>query len=1024
MASQIFNFPGFFDREIDLTSRQQAPTGIPAGVLGTSQRGPAFVPFTVGSFADYRSIFGDLNIRYSAPYAVDKFLENRTALTFIRVLGAGANDTSTDISTTKTQGTVKNAGFTISGTLGEVTGDPIVSQGSVQFLVAKHFVSGNEAFGMPMFTNNDSTFVTGAADIVNLVRGVVFTASGTRVQVLSYASNYSETSDAMATPDATSRYFKLALSSSAGASFGTDEGFAGVRIYTASLNPTDDNYFAKLLNTDPEKFGDENHLLYSDFAVDAELATLETGAGSVAIASGSSNTSAVSGDTTLPFLNAFGRFDTRYTTPRSPWFISQPYGETEHDLFYIEATDDGAYANSKIKISISNIQKSANPKDKHGSFNLVIRAFDDTDTDPKVLEQFSDLSLDPASEKYIGKVIGDKKARFNFDAENADDRRLLTTGLYANRSRNVRVVISDAVTLGSVPDDAVPFGFRGVDILNTNTLLSDTTGSAGLGTAGRLAIHGSDIIAAGRLEGAILPPIPLRFKVTRGNVDNVAGGLIGEPGVLEVPDARYYLGVKFTRNSNNLNPNIIGLENKLIRSYTQFAGIQKLDVLVTGSGKDTFNNNKFTLARVALGNGALADITSSVNNHMKEAAYIRNGKPDGFEYKITDGAVGRVTLATLYQKGATPTDFNKFSGFAKFTTFLFGGFDGTNILDKNAALQNDRSTSTETRSGDGATGNASTTFVSPGFDVNQNGSGIQNATVNSYRVATDIITDTIASNVNILAVPGQRDPLVTDYTGDAVRDFGIAFYAMDIPSYDSNTDRIWDNETTKFIDVEQTANVFEQRALDNTAAGAYFPDVVMEDTINRRKVTVPSTVGALAALGFNDRVSYPWFAPAGFNRAALNFVDRAKVRIRQPERERLFAVHINPIVKFPGNTANVIFAQNTLEQAESALGSINVVRMMNELKRQVADIGNRVIWEQITPEIYTELGKSFRGVLNTITSRAGIERYDVIVDGRNNTSADRDNNTVNVRIVLIPTRTVEFIAIDFIITRSGVSFSS
>jgi len=1020
MASQIFNFPGFFDREIDLTARQQTPTGVPAGVIGTSERGPAFVPFTVGSFADYRTIFGDLNVRHSAPYAVDKFLENQSALTFVRVLGAGSNDTSADIDATRSKGTVKNAGFAISGTLGEVPSSPAVSQGSVQFLVATHFVSGNEAFGMPMFTNNNSTLVTGSADLVNLVRGVIFTASGTRIQVLDHDENYTEIADAIATPNSTTRYFKMVISSSAGASFGTDEGFSGVRIYTASLNPTDDNYFAKLLNTDPEKFGDEKHLLYSDFAVDAEIATLETGAGTVAIASGSSNTSTTSGDTSLPFLNAFGKFNTRYTTPRSPWFISQPYGQTEHDLFYIEATDDGAYANSRIKVSITNIQKSANPKDKFGTFNVVVRAFDDTDVNPKILEQFSSLSLNPATDKYIGKVIGDKKARYNFDAENAEDRRLLTTGMYANKSRNIRVIISDAVAQGSIPADAVPFGFRGIELLNTNTLLADTTGSSGLGTSGRLGIHGSGL--NGRLEGAIVPPIPLRFKVTRGEVDNTAGGLIGEAGISEVADARYFWGVKFTRNNNNLNPNIVGLENKLIRSFTNFSGIEKLDVLVTGSNKDVFNNNKFTLARVALGNSALADVTSSVNSHMKEAAYIRNGSPDSFEYKITDGAVDRITLATLYQKSTSASEFNKFSGFAKFTTFLYGGFDGTNTLDKNSAMQNDRSTSSETRSTDGEEGNASSTFVSPGFDVNQNGAGIQNASVNSYRVATNIITDTIASNVNIVAVPGQRDPLVTDYVSDAVRDFGIAFYVMDIASYDSSADRIWDNEPTKYIDVEQTANIFEQRAIDNEYAGAYFPDVVMEDTINRRKVTVPSTITALAALGFNDRVAYPWFAPAGFNRAALNFVDRAKVRIRQTERERLFSVHINPIVKFPGNSANVIFAQNTLEQAETALGSINVVRMLNELKRQVADIGNRKIWEQITPSLYTDLEKSFRGVLNTITSQAGIERYEVVVDGRNNTNIDRENNTVNVRIVLIPTRAVEFVAIDFVITRSGVEF--
>jgi len=1026
MASQIFNFPGFFDREIDLSAREESPTGTPAGVIGGSERGPAFVPYTVGSFADYRTIFGDLNTRYAAPYAADKFLANRSALTFIRILNAGANETSTDIDTTRTQGTVKNAGFIISGAA-EVPGNEAVAQGVVQFIVANHYVSGNEAYGLPMFTDNDS-FATGSDGAwngyANLVRGVIFCASGTRMQILSHDQYYSETSDDAATPSDTTRYFKIAISSSLGTSFGNDEGFDGVRIFTASLNPTEDNYFAKLLNTDPERFADERHLVYADYAVDAEIATLESGIDSVAIASGSASTSSTSGDSSLPFLNAFGRFDTRYTAPKSPWFISQPYGETEHDLFYIEAIDDGAYANSRIKVSILDIQKSANPKDKYGTFNLVVRDFFDTDVEPRILEQFSNMTLNPDSDNYIGKVIGDKKARFNFDAADVSDRRLLTTGKFANRSRNVRVVISDQVAKKAVPADAVPFGFRGVEVLNTNSALVDTTGSAAtdrlhLRSTGTLDTHG-------RLLGAIVPPIPHRYKVTRGATDTDGSRLAGAPGTTEITDGRYYWGVKFTRNSNALNPNVVELENKLIKSMTKFAGISKLDMLVTGSQKDTFNNNKFTLARVALGNGALADITSSVNKHMKETVYFRNGRPDGFEYKIIDPMTddSRITFATLYQKGATASDFNKFTNFTKFTTFLYGGFDGTNILDKNAATFNDRSTSAETRTSDGEIGNAAATFTSPGLASNVNGAGISNSTVASYRAASDIVTDAIASNVNIVATPGQRDPLVTDYVSDAVRDFGIAFYVMDIPLYDSDIERIWDDETSKYVDVEQTANSFELRALDNEYAGAYFPDVVIEDIVNRRRVTVPSTVGAIAALGFNDRIAYPWFAPAGFNRASLDFVTKTKVKIKQPERERLFAIHVNPITKFPGTAANVIFAQNTLEQAESALGSINVVRMLNELKRQIIDIGNRTIWEQITPTIYTELEKSFRNVLNTITSRAGIERYDVVVDERNNTNVDRDNNKVNVRIVLVPTRAVEFIAVDFIITRSGVQFAS
>lgn len=1031
MVSQIFNFPGFFDREIDLTAQIQAPVGVPAGVIGGAERGPAFVPFTVGSFSDFRTRFGDLNPRYAAPYAVDRFLENRTALTFIRILGAGANETSADISTTETQGTVKNAGFKLSPSASAVSPDK--SDGSVQFLVARHVISSSETFAMPMFTDNDSIVNDSQA---YLVRGVIFTATGTRIQIMDWDENFvpgtTGPSDDIATVSSSvapaGRTFKLVISSSGDPNFGTDDGNVGVRVLTASLDPAADTYFAKLLNTDPERFFDEKHVVYADYAVDAEIASVGTGSGDVGIASGSVNTSSTSGNSTLSFLDAFGRFDTRYTTPKTAWFISQPYGKVEYDLFYIEAIDDGAYANQRFKISITNILKSSNVRDKHGTFTLVVRTFDDTDVEPQILEQFNNLSLDPDSDQYIAKVIGDKRARFNFDAEAEEDRRLITTGKFENRSRIIRVVMASQVEQKKIPEDAVPFGFRGTCPLNTNSALVDTSGSVA-DSIRRLYVSGADGAGNGDLQWAVVPPLPFRYKVTRGNA-STSQGFEGAPGTTELTDARYFWGVKGTRNvdanGNALNPNIVSLPNKVVAAYTKFAGIDKLDTVVTGTQKDDFNDNKFTLARVALGNTSLTDVTSSANVHMKEAAYLRNREPDGFEYKVTDEISGldRITFATLYQKGTTAADFNKFSNFAKYTTVMVGGFDGVNILDKNAATFNDRSTSTETQASAGGIGNAAATFVSPGLSENVNGFGTANQTIFSYRRASEIITDAIASNINILALPGQRDPLVTDFAADEARDFGLAFYVQDVPAYDSNGDRIWDNETSKFVDIEQTANQFEQRALDNEFAGAYFPDIVIDDSVNNRRVTVPASVGALAALGFNDRVAYPWFAPAGFNRAALDFVQLTKTRIKQPERERLFDIHINPIVKFPGEPGFVIFAQNTLEQAETALGSINVVRMMNDLKRQIIEIGNRVIFEQIVPELYTELDRRFRNVLNVISARAGIERFDVIVDDRNNTNLDRENNRINARIVLVPTRAIEFIAIDFIITRSGVSFDA
>ena len=109
MTEQTFRSPGFFEREVDLSGRTRTIEGIPAGIIGTAQRGPAFVPVTVGSFLDFERKFGTLDPDRFGPYAVDAFLQNRTAVTYIRVLGAGANASAGDIAVTVQKGTVKNA---------------------------------------------------------------------------------------------------------------------------------------------------------------------------------------------------------------------------------------------------------------------------------------------------------------------------------------------------------------------------------------------------------------------------------------------------------------------------------------------------------------------------------------------------------------------------------------------------------------------------------------------------------------------------------------------------------------------------------------------------------------------------------------------------------------------------------------------------------------------------------------------------------------------------------------------------
>ena len=1000
---ETFRSPGYYESETDLsTPAQSTPTGVPAGVIGTANKGPAFVPVTVGNFDEFSSVFGGLDITKYGPYVVNEFLKNRSSLTYLRVLGAGANETDADINNTVSTGRVTNAGVRIEGSL---AADDSLGRhvGCVQFIGAVHDLQANEAYGLPMFTDNDS--YTGSS--VNLIRGMVLMASGARMLVMDGDESVVGAFSGGSNPDdfatLTSNKFKLVISSTLGNGFNNADGNPGVRVLTASLNPSDDDYYAKILNTNPDNFVSEQHLLYADFAVDSEIATA-TGVGML---SGSTHVSTDSGEPTLVMRNAFGGLDTRYRTPSTPSFISQPFGDTEYDLFSVEARDDGAYANTLYKVAITNVQASIDDSNKYGTFTIEIRSFDDTDSNKKVLESYPLCSLDPQSDHYVAKLVGDRRVYYNFDDPNESERRLIATGKYENVSSRIRVVMAAAVEDALVPAESLPFGFRGAELLKTNDLLTDTTDSDP-----RVVGDLGNAIGSG-LSGSLLPPVPFRYKVTKGDTATAASWE-GEPGHSELANPQLYWGVKYERNTSPLNPNVNSEKNGLLTSLTKFMGIKKLDVLVTGSGADTFNNNKFSLANVTLANTSISHITASISDHMREAAYIRNAVLDPTTHTYSDATLGsRITLATILATD-TAANFNRFSRYTKFSTFMYGGYDGVNFLDKDARRMNDKASSFDTAGG------AEASFLSPGLLSNSAGSGQSNSTVSSYKTAVNIMTDPLSVNVNILALPGIRDSFLTDYTMQKVRDYGFAYYVMDLPNYDSSDVRMYD-DSSSHPDVDYTSTAFDSRVVDNNYVGTYFPDVHITDESNKRVVKLPASIAAMGALAFNDRVAYPWFAPAGFNRASLDFVKNVEVRLNVSDRARLDQARINAIATFP-RMGFVIYTQRTLQIKKSALDKVNVRRMLLEVKRIIKNLAEKMTFEQNDAETRNKFVSQANQQLGLIEAQSGVERFDVIMNETNNTQQDADLNRINGTIVVVPTRTVEFIAMNFVITRTGVTF--
>ncbi len=744
-----------------------------------------------------------------------------------------------------------------------------------------------------------------------------------------------------------------------------------------------------------------------------------------------------------------------------------------------ETISDGAYTNDRYKVSIANIQMSSDPKNQYGSFEVQVRRFSDNDLELEVVESYPACTLNPNDSNYVARLIGDKRVHFNFDADSDSERRLVIKGKYPNRSALVRVLMSQGVENGDVPAQALPFGFRGVPVVKTSDSLTDVqtvglrdlnlirvgnsvSGSHVFG-GGAYGFHGGNRLVASSsianngnlsdvttgvgnfltaLTSSIVPPLPFTFKVTRGQVwapgeafvptgatARANPALLGQKGTQERVDSRFYWGVKSTKIPPTgsvsfavLNTNVSNAHNPLINAYTKMQGISKMDMLLTGSAVDLFNDNKFTLARVALYNkldasNDISQVTGTAKQHMLQACYIRNGVPDATYGTIADplGTYGdRITMATLVNSSSV--HFNRFTDYNKFTTIFYGGFDGLNILDPDNFYMNDKAGSVTVG------GKASVEYTDTGLaNGNVAGTGILNNVVFAYQQAARLMTDEMTVNTNLLAIPGIKGALITDVAAAGAKSNSTIMYVMDIPPYTAAGVRLYTNAQP---DVRETAEQFASRVIDNSYTATYFPDVIIEDPINNTNVEVPSSVVALAAIGYNDRVGYPWFAPAGFNRGALEMVVNTTSRLTQGDRDELYDARINPIATFPTNSGAtfVIFGQKTLQLAKSALDRVNVRRMLLEVKRQIVQVANKILFEPNTAATRARFLGQIIPLLALIQAQAGIESFRAVCDASNNTPADVESNRLNGRIILVPTRAVEFISIDFIITNSGVSF--
>lgn len=658
-------------------------------------------------------------------------------------------------------------------------------------------------------------------------------------------------------------------------------------------------------------------------------------------------------------------------TAKTGWVIAQdlstitgsfnPELMTKLFRFVVSETAGGEWEQKNVKVAITDIKPSTNQYNKYGSFTVQVRSINDTDARPVILETFTACTLDPNSADYVANKIGDEY--LEWDSVN---KKYNKYGNFSKKSAYIRIEMNPLVENGAVAEEALPFGFFGPPVFNDAVINS---GSAVGGTL----IAGADKLpfapsASNQIFGM---PAGMSMKLVYPTMKLlVSASAAGTP---DPRDASY--GVVFNvPGTTRLNQDVVdlvrakpdGIDSHDAGVLTKTSFVFTLDdvVVVSGSGGESELLSYWSAGARAAGTSKTA-----------KSAALSSGSVEGYKSILEFGV-------------------------DSFTMPLFGATDALNIREKDPFRN---------------------TLLDQGTNE-ENSSGIY-----TLKKAVDTVKDPDVLNMNLLVVPGITNTAVTSHVISTAENRADTLAIIDLkgdylPAHENSAP-----ESSRRGSVNVAVQNLRDRAINSSYVCAYYPWVKIADEASGLPLWVPPSVVALGTMASSQENTEVWFAPAGFNRggltagsAGLSVLD-VREKLTSKDRDKLYENNINPIASFP-NEGIVIFGQKTLQVTQSALDRINVRRLMIYLKKEISRIANNVLFDQNVKVTWDRFKSQAEPFLSSVQSRFGVTEFKVILDETTTTPDLVDRNIVYAKIYVKPARAIEFIAIDFIITRSGASF--
>ncbi len=791
---------------------------------------------------------------------------------------------------------VLNIGGTLSGSIGKYTGA---------------FLSGSNNTFDPctgIWTQSGSAY-----KVLAVLADTQFGGLNTKFEAPGFSGSSQAYTPSIAGTSTVGLVFDLALSQSADGGYG---------VYEFSLDADSQKYITNVFGKDaqagnPNKYVEgtkiEAGYLYSIFEDDISIIAASPSKWKV-------NGTAMPSSTwtgeplnftdqwSLNLLNGDSQFG--LTNAFTPFVVSQQISSwnggsaTRFPLFQLATLADGTYTNTSWKIEISNVKLAGTVAGSDwGTFTLSVRSFSDTDKKPQVLEQFNNLSLDPASANYIARRIGDRYNYIRFDG------KIIEYGTYDNLSKYIRVVMST----NPYPVTSIPYGFQAYSV---------------------------------PVNGAI------------GNWCNPIA--FTKASVYGLFPGKYPSGVDFDGSP-------AGADVELSNLYPS-----------SSIGGEHWRDNLQYFAPVPSGASAGTNTVFALDTYV-----VANG-------------VATSSYSALAGTNAIPTQYDAAneSTYVKMRKFVFGfqgGFDGQSpAIELNLG-------------GDITAGNTQ------GLDCSTSTAAGSIA----YNQCIGALGNSDEFDINLIVTPGILYSLhsyVTNLVVEMCETRGDCFYILDLYQDDGNP------SAGQIDEVVNLASEF-----DTSYAGAYYPWIKIKDTNINQIVTVPPSVLLPSVYANNDKVAGEWYAIAGLNRGGIPLATQVTDRTTHTERDNLYEGKINPIAAFPGQGINV-WGQKTLQNKDSALNRINVRRLLIEIKKFFASTARFLVFEQNTAQTRNKFLAVVNPYLESVQQRSGLYAFQVVMDESNNTPDLIDQNILYGQIWLKPTKSAEFIILDFNVVPTGASF--